>query len=129
MTTIDVTATRWEGGWELAIGGDPVTQVRTLDRAAQQVRDYLDTAEPDVDHSDVDVRLRADFGDVLADLGERIQQTRAATIEAQQRQVEAARQTRIVVRELRDAHVSVADAAALLGVSRGRVSQLVKEPA
>lgn len=126
MTSIEVTATRWEGGWELAIDGDPVTQVRTLDRAAQQVRDYLDTAEPDVDHSDVDVRIRADLG---GDLGDRIQQTRAATIEAQQRQVEAARKARALVRELRAAHVSVADSAALLGVSRGRVSQLVKEPA
>lgn len=125
METIIVTARRWERGWELEIDPDNITQVRSLDRAAQQVRDYLDTAEPDVDHSDVDVRIRADLG---GDLGDRIQQTRAATTEAQERQVEAARQTRLVVRELRDAHVSVADAAALLGVSRGRVSQLVKEP-
>ncbi|WGW13375.1 hypothetical protein LWF01_06310 [Saxibacter everestensis] len=57
-TTIDVTATRWSGGWELAIDGDPVTQVRTL---------------------------------------------------------------------VREQQVSVADAAALLGVSRGRVSQLDEE--
>lgn len=123
---IEVTATRWEGGWELAIDGDPVTQVRTLDHAAQQVRDYLDTAEPDVDHTDIDVRVRAELA---GGLGVRIQQTRVATLEAHERQVEAARQARLVVRELRAAHVSVADAAALLGVSRGRVSQLVKEPA
>ena len=123
MTTIDITATRWEGGWELAIDGEPVTQVRTLEHAAQQVRDYLDTDEPDVDHSEVTVRLRPDLGD---DLSERIQLIRAATREAQERQIEAARQTRLVVRELRAHDVSVADTAAILGVSRGRVSQLAK---
>lgn len=123
---IEVTATRWAGGWELAIDGDPVTQVRTLGHAAQQVRDYLDTVEPDVDHANAAVSIRGEFG---GNLGDRIQQSRAATLDAHKRQVEAARQTRTVVRELRDAHVSVADAAALLGVSRGRVSQLVKEPA
>ncbi|MFZ4896405.1 antitoxin HicB [Plantibacter sp. Mn2098] len=125
-STIEVTATRWEGGWELAIDDDPVTQVRTLDRAAQQVRDYLDTAEPNIDHSDVEVRIHAELD---GNLGRRIQETRAATLEAHERQMEAARQARLVVRELRAAHVSVADAAALLGVSRGRVSQLVKETA
>lgn len=57
MTTIDVTATRWDGGWELAIDGEPVTQVRAFEHAEQQVRDYLDTVEPDVDHSGVSVRL------------------------------------------------------------------------
>lgn len=123
MTTIDITATRWEGGWELALDGEPITQVRTLEHAEQQVRDYLDTDQPDVDHSDVTVRLRPDLGD---DLSERITIVRTATREAQERQIEAARQARVVVRELRAHHVSVADTAAILGVSRGRVSQLAK---
>lgn len=123
MTTIDITATRWDGGWELALDGEPITQVRTLEHAEQQVRDYLDTDQPDVDHSDVTVRLRPDLGD---DLSERITIVRAATREAQERQIEAARQARSVVRELRAHHVSVADTAAILGVSRGRVSQLAK---
>ena len=121
MTTIDVTATRWEGGWELAIDGEPVTQVRTLEHAEQQVRDYLDTDESDVDHSSVVVRLLPELGD---DLSKRVHAARAAAREAQERQVEAALQTRIVVRELRARNVSVADTAAILGVSRGRVSQL-----
>ena len=123
MTTIDITATRWEGGWELALDGEPITQVRTLEHAAQQVRDYLDTDQPDVDHSDVAVRLRPDLGD---DLSERITIVRTAPREAQERQIEAARQARVVVRELRAHDVSVADTAAILGVSRGRVSQLAK---
>lgn len=126
MTTIEVTATRWEGGWELAIDGEPVTQVSTLDHAAQQVLDYLDTAEPAVDHSGVHVQLRPELGD---DLGERIEAARKATREAQERQVEAAQQARILVRELRSRQVSVTDTATILGVSRGRVSQLAAQKA
>lgn len=53
----EVTATQWEGGWELSIDGDPVTQVPALDNAVQQVRDYLDTTEPGVDHSGITVRI------------------------------------------------------------------------
>jgi len=49
--TITATAHRWEHGWELWIDGEPATQVASLDRAAQQVRDYLDTVEPATDHS------------------------------------------------------------------------------
>lgn len=56
---IEVTATQWESGWELSIDGEPVTQVATLDNANQQVRDYLDTVEPNVDHSSDDVRINA----------------------------------------------------------------------
>ncbi|MFB2580863.1 antitoxin HicB [Herbiconiux sp. P15] len=123
MTAIDVTATRWVGGWELAIDGDPVTQVRTLDHAAQQVRDYLDTAEPGTDHSTVEVVLIPDFGDGVS---VRVREAREATAAAQERQVAAARQARTVVRELRAKGVSVTDTAALLGVSRGRISQLDK---
>lgn len=124
MTAIDVTATRWEGGWELAIDGDPVTQVRTLDRAVQQVRDYLDTIEPDVDHGDVSVNLVPDLG---AGVSLHVKEAREATVAAQQSQVFAARQARTVVRELRSRGVSVTDTAALLGVSRGRISQLDSE--
>lgn len=50
MNAITATATRWEHGWELAIGGEIVTQSRTLATARQQVRDYLDTVDPGTDH-------------------------------------------------------------------------------
>ncbi len=48
---ITVTATRWSQGWMLTLGPDLHTQVVTLDDAAQQVRDCLDTTDPSVDHS------------------------------------------------------------------------------
>ncbi|BAJ74349.1 predicted Fe-S-cluster redox enzyme [Microbacterium testaceum StLB037] len=124
MTRIDVIATRWDGGWELAIDGDPVTQVRTLDRAEQQVRDYLDTLAPDVDHGDVLVNLIPDLG---ADVSVRVREAREATAAAQERQVAAARQARTVVRELRAHGVTVSDAAVLLGVSPARISQLSRD--
>lgn len=124
MTRIDVIATRWDGGWELAIDGDPVTQVRTLDRAEQQVRDYLDTLDPDVDHEDVHVNLIPDLG---AGVSVRVKEAREATAAAQERQIAAARQARTVVRELRAHGVTVSDAAVLLGVSPARISQLSRD--
>ena len=50
--TVTVTARRWSGGWELWNGDDCWTQVARLDRARQQVVDYLDTIDEDTDHSD-----------------------------------------------------------------------------
>ena len=56
MTSVIVTAQRWEsklgGGWELLNGDHAMTQVRRLSDARQQVIDYLDTIDPDVDHRD-----------------------------------------------------------------------------
>ena len=51
MSSHTVTATRWEQGFELALDGGVVTRARTLSGAAQQVRDYLDTIDPFIDHS------------------------------------------------------------------------------
>lgn len=55
--TVEVTARRWTHGWELYFGDDDVTQVRSLAHAGDQVRDYLDTLEPGIDHSDLEIRL------------------------------------------------------------------------
>ena len=52
MNTVTVTAVRWDGGWELHIDADHCTQCRTLNRAEQAVRDYLDLDDPGTDHSD-----------------------------------------------------------------------------
>ncbi|MBD8019650.1 MULTISPECIES: hypothetical protein [Brevibacterium] len=57
MTTIAVTARPWSGGWELEIDEDRITQVSDLAHASAQVIDYLDTAEPGVDHHDCDLQL------------------------------------------------------------------------
>ncbi|MDN5604783.1 MAG: hypothetical protein L0G59_05110 [Kocuria sp.] len=50
-------ARAWAGGWELVLHDEQATQVSELDFAEQQVRDFLDTVEPDLDHSDVDVEI------------------------------------------------------------------------
>ena len=118
---ITVTAHRWEHGWELWIDGEPATQVTTLDKAAQQVRDYLDTIDSDVDHSDWTVSVIPEIGD----LGQEVTAAREATAKAAVASCDAAAQSRAAARHLREAGISVTDAAAILGVSRGRVSQLV----
>lgn len=120
MSTITVTAHRWPGGWELHYDGEPITQTTTLDKAGQQVRDYLDTIEPGIEHSGWKVEVLADLG-ALAD---EVAAARAATEAASAASVAAAQRSREVVRHLRAAGLSVADTAAALGVSRGRVSQL-----
>lgn len=119
---ITVSASKWEHGWELSIEDEVVTQVSTLDKAEQQVRDYLDTIDPSVDHSDWAIEVIAQLGK----LTDRVSAARGATIHAQQAQEKAAKESRSVARELRAAGISVTDAAAILGVSRGRVSQLAK---
>ena len=121
MTRINVTARRWEHGWELLFGEDDATQVRTLDKAVQQVRDYLDTLDPETDHSDWEIAVTADLGS----LSDRVKAAREATLAAARAQEEAAAQAREVARALRAEGLSVTDSAAVLGVSRGRVSQLV----
>ena len=52
-----VQARAWAGGWELILDDEQATQVSELDFAEQQVRDFLDTVEPELDHSDVDVEI------------------------------------------------------------------------
>ena len=112
---ITVTAHRWEHGWELWVDGAPATQVTTLDKAEQQVRDYLHTIDPDVDHGAWTISVIPDIGD----LGQEVTAAREATAKAAVASRDAA------ARHLREAGISVTDAAAILGVSRGRVSQLV----
>jgi hypothetical protein len=115
-----VKARRWSGGWELHIPNVGVTQVRTLARAKDQVRDYLATLL-DIDTSDVEVKLIPDLGGVE----KRALAARKRAREAERARREATDETRAAARELRQAGLSVADTAAVLEVSRGRVSQLV----
>lgn len=120
-TTVTATASRWEHGWELTIDGEVVTQVKKLSKAFQQIRDYLDTIDPDVDHSHWAVSIEPDLGN----LNGRIKAAKAATIKAKESQEKAAREASAVARDLRAAGVSGADSAVFLGISHGRVSQLV----
>ena len=54
---IHVIAKRWESGWDLILDEDNVTSVTHLDNAEQQVRDYLDTIQPNVDHSSIAINI------------------------------------------------------------------------
>lgn len=119
MSRYKATALQWEGGWELHIEGEGVTQVRTLDKAEAQVRDYLETVH-ERDFSDAEVEIIPDLGGlerVVIDTRHEIEEAAAA-------QLRAAEHSREVARQLRKAGLSVTDTAAVLGVSRGRVSQL-----
>lgn len=118
MDSITVTVNRWAHGWELIIDDENATQVRTLAKAQQQVRDYLDTLYPEVDHSNLDVRL------VYANVEQQLQEARKAQALAAEAEAKASRQIREVVSQLRSEGVSLSDAAAILKVSKGRIQQL-----
>lgn len=120
MSSYTARAVRWKGGWELHIDGEGVTQCRTLAQAKQQIRDYLATVH-DQDFHDAEIRIVPDLGgyeQVVFDVRTKVH--RAADL-----QVEAAKDLREVTHRLRDEGLSVTDTAAILGVSRGRVSQLI----
>ena len=120
MTTIKATARKWSGGWEIWLDDDNLTSVRYLRNATQQVRDYLDTVEPEVDHSDVKLDIDLDIGAMK----DEVVRVRRETREAVEAQARAARHTREVVATLRAEGYTMDDAADILGVSKGRVSQL-----
>lgn len=125
MNAVTVTATRWSQGWELTLEGeaDPVTQVRTLDKARQQVIDYLDTVDPDVDHASWEITV-IPGDDAVA---QQVRAVREASVSAARAQEKAARSTRSLVAALDKNEYKSADIAGLLGVSRARVSQLLAE--
>lgn len=121
MRSYTVTAKRWKHGWELHIDDVGVTQSRTLAGAEQMVRDYVETLL-DVDARDAEVVVVPELGG----LEDRARQVREQTRAAEHARREAAREARELAAELRAAGLSISDTAAVLGVSRGRVSQLVK---
>jgi len=118
---VTVKATRWALGWELEVGDLGATQVRTLARAEQQVRDFLDTVDSQTYHDDWTITILPALGDVI----DEVSQAKRATEAAATAQLEAARRNREVVHKLRAQGLSIADVACVLGVSKGRISQLV----
>jgi len=123
MSTYTVRAVRWEHGWELHIDGVGVTQSRTLDSAPGMVRDYIESLTGH-DASADEVVIRPDLGG----LEDKATAVREWTERVQRETVEAAAASRDLARDLRKAGLSVSDTAAVLGVSRGRVSQLTGKP-
>jgi hypothetical protein len=120
-TTYNVTAKRWKHGWELHIDGVGVTQSRTLDTAEQMVRDYIETL--------TDKDVTSDTVVIVPELGaldREVRTVREQLAAADRQQQEARNSYRALAADLRAAGLSVSDTAAILGVSRGRVSQLSK---
>jgi DNA-directed RNA polymerase specialized sigma24 family protein len=118
-TTYTVMAKRWKHGWELHIDGIGVTQSKTLATADQMVRDYIETLT-DTDVSGAEVVITPELGA----LGEKVTTVRAQVDAAERAQRDAAAAKRRLADDLRAAGLSVSDTAEILGVSRGRVSQL-----
>ncbi|WP_237203059.1 antitoxin HicB [Rothia endophytica] len=116
--SITVTAQRWAHGWEIIIDEENATQVRTLAKAPQQVRDYLDTLYPETDHSQLEVHL------TYEEVESQLQAARAAQRAAQKAEEEATQKIRKIVAQLRTDGVSLSDTAAILEVSKSRVQQL-----
>lgn len=123
MSTYTARAVRWSGGWELHVDGVGVTQVRTLDRAEQQIRDLVETMTgADAGGAEVVVVVPG-----LDRFRRRLAAAQRKAARAAEAQLEAAAEIRAVVEDLRSReHLSVSDTATVLGVSRGRVSQLTK---
>jgi len=100
-----------------------VTQSRTLDGAEQMVRDYIETLT-DRDVGDASVVMEFDLGGLEAKAAE----VRKQVEHAQQESRAAAAASRALASALRKEGLSVSDTAKVLGISRGRVSQLVNAP-
>lgn len=119
MSTYTVTAKRWEHGWELHVTDVGVTQSRTLDGAERMVRDYVESLTGR-DTSGDEVVIRPDLGGLEREAAE----VRGRVERVQRESREVAADSRAIARDLREAGLSVTDVATVLGLSRGRVSQL-----
>ena len=123
MIGYTVRAVRWDGGWELYIldgGGQEVgvTQSHNLGEAERMVRDYLDiSGSPEAEFT-----LELDIGG----LEDEVRQAHDEQAAAAAAQAAAANRSRRVAAALRAKGLSGADIGKVMGVSRGRVSQLIK---
>ena len=128
VTDYNVTAKPWDHGWELHIDGVGVTQCTTLDQADRQVRDFIRTML-DLDAVDDPVTITPEATVVvgeahlsLKDYAERRREL-LAQIEQAAREVDLSRTE--VMRAMKSSGYSYADIAGVVGVSKGRVSQLI----
>ena len=86
------------------------------------MRDYMDTMWPEVNHEDWDVVIVP----AIDELGDDVIAAREATAIAQAAVSDAAAKSRRAVAALLAEGVSTTDAAVLMGVTKGRISQLAK---
>ena len=123
MTTYTARAHREGKWWVLDVEGVGTTQARTINDCQAQAADLIEAMTGEQVPA-YDVALHV----ALPPKWERkVQAARRASQRAQQAQHDAAAKTRTVVRELAEQeHLSQNDLAAILGVSRQRIGQLVK---
>jgi hypothetical protein len=120
----DATATRDGRWWLIEVPGIGATQARNLADAEDQARDLI-AAVLDVDIDDVAVEVVPDLGDqVLAEVSE-VRNQVAHAAEASRAAAEGNRA--LAARLVSELQLSGKDAAAVLGVSPQRVSQLLKQ--
>lgn len=120
---VTVKAVKWQYGWELLIDENNATQVAHLKNATQQVRDYLDTVDESVNHSDWNITIIPDLGSI----SDEITAVREATRKAAAAQEVAAQETRMLTAKLRAQGYSYSDLAVIFGVSKTRISQLASQ--
>lgn len=118
----DVTAKRWDRGWELHIARVGVTQAGTLAQADRMIRDYIELATGQ-DGASVHYNLQTDLGPLLV----QVDQLRETQGHAYTWQSNAAAQARTLVKDMRHAGFAGSDIAAVLGISQQRVSQLTQQ--
>ena len=112
-------AKRWEHGWEIHVEGVGVTQVRLLEQAKSQACDLIETMlDRRVTESEIELNFE------IGPLVEEIYEVKKLTADAAQLQTQAAARVRTLVAQLRASGLSVSDTATIMGVTRGRVSQL-----
>jgi hypothetical protein len=123
---VEVTARRWEHGWELHVSDGReslvVLPTRRLSAAERTVRDFVVEHEG-VSPRSVEVRITVTLG---AALDAEIAAVRAAVEQAERTQRATAARSRALALRLRDFGLSGADIAVVLGVSPQRVSQLMR---
>jgi len=119
----NVTAKRWKHGWELHVEGIGVTQSKTLATAEQMVRDYIESLTDRVLPDDAVITISPELGA----LGEKVTTMNELYAQADRTEREASQTKITLVYELRGEGYSVTDMAVILGVSRGRISQLLQE--
>jgi uncharacterized protein YggE len=122
VTTYNVTAVRWEHGWELHIDGVGVTQSRALGKSADRmIRDYISINRGETEGRDAEIVVTPDLGS----LSRRVAAARRKVRAAAEAQEKAAAESREVARALKAQGLSGNDIAQVLEVSPQRVSQLV----
>lgn len=121
MTRYNVTATRWEGGWELDIEGVGVTQSPSLKTADKMIRSYLRMDFDEAGAKAADIEVTVDLDGLEKD---------AASVRSEIEQLNAlsakvSRDSRNLATRLKRDGLTGADAAEVMGISEQRFSQLI----